>query len=577
MGPRDPYIIMRITRFRTNGGSRKSPHVHRSRAEAGLQKACHPGQKLQSPQGHISDPSYPLTMNGAQALLRTLVDSGVNVCFANPGTSEMHFVAALDDVPEMRGVLALFEGVATGAADGYARMTGQPAVTLLHLGPGLGNGLANLHNARRAGTPVVNIVGDHAIAHKALDAPLESDIDAVANTVSGWVRRSENTSTVASDAAEAVAAAISGAGISTLILPADVSWGSGAEPAPPVEASKLASIDSGTIADIATVLSSAGQKVALLAGSSVLNPRGSEALERICRATGARALHETFPTRMTRGGGRFEPDRLAYLGEMAMDQLLGIEHLVLLGSVEPVAFFAYPDKPGRLVPDGCTVHRLAEPNTDASGALDNLAALVAGDLDATPPQPTSLNRPEGPLDPFTTAAAIAATLPEHAIVSDEAATSGIFLFRATKNAPEHDWLSITGGAIGQGMPVATGAAIACPDRPVLNVEADGSAMYTIQSLWTQSREQLNVTTVLCDNAAYAVLTMELDRVGADAGGPAARSLLDLSRPDLDFCKLSEGQGVPAVRVTTAEDLCAQLERSYGEPGPHLIQAMFRGS
>ena len=514
-------------------------------------------------------------MNGAEALLRTLVDSGVNVCFANPGTSEMHFVAALDDVPEMRGVLALFEGVATGAADGYARMTGQPAATLLHLGPGLGNGLANLHNARRARTPLVNIIGDHAIAHKALDAPLESDIDAVAATVSEWVRRSGNTSTVARDAAEAVTAAISSAGIATLILPADISWSGGAEPAPPVEPFALASIDHKIIADIAEVLSSAGPKAALLVGSSVLNPHGSQALERVCLATGAKALHETFPARMTRGGGRFEPDRLAYLAEMAMDQLLGIEHLVLLGSIEPVAFFGYPNKPGRLVPTGCTIHCLAEPNTDALGALDHLAALVAANSDATPSQPTLLNLPEGPLNPFTMAAAIAATLPEQAIVSDEAATSGIFLFRATKNAPEHDWLSITGGAIGQGMPVATGAAIACPHRPVLNVEADGSAMYTIQSLWTQAREQLNVTTVLCDNAAYAVLAMELDRVGADSGGPVARSMLDLGRPELDFCRLSEGQGVPAVRVATAEDLCAELEHAYEEPGPHLIQAILR--
>ena len=516
-------------------------------------------------------------MNGAQALLRTLVDSGVDVCFANPGTSEMHFVAALDDVPEMRGVLALFEGVATGAADGYARMAGRPAITLLHLGPGLGNGLANLHNARRARTPLVNIIGDHAIAHKALDAPLESDIDAVAATVSGWVRRSESTSTVTRDAAEAVASAISYAQIATIILPADISWSEGATPEPPLDRMEPTRVDRGTIADIATILSSAGPKAALLVGSSVLNRRGSEALQRICQSTGAKALHETFPTRMTRGAGRFEPDRLAYLGEMAMDQLLGIEHLILLGSNEPVAFFAYPDRPGRLVPDGCTVHLLAEPTADAPGALDELAGLVAADLGAAPPQLAPLKRPEGSLNPFSTAAAIAATLPERAIVSDEAATSGIFMLRATKSAPEHNWLSITGGAIGQGMPVATGAAIACPDRPVLNLEADGSAMYTIQSLWTQAREQLNVTTVICNNAAYAVLAMELDRVGADAGGPIARSLLNLNRPELDFCQLSEGQGVPAVRVRTAEDLCAELEQAYGEPGPHLIEAMLRDS
>ncbi len=514
-------------------------------------------------------------MNGAQALLRTLLDSGVDVCFANPGTSEMHFVAALDDVPEMRGVLGLFEGVVTGAADGYARMAGRPAATLLHLGPGLGNGLANLHNARRARTPMVNVVGDHALGHKALDAPLESDIDAVAGSVSGWVRRSESVAALASDAAEAVGATRSGAGVATLILPADIAWTEGARPAVPAAVSPAPSVEDSIIDSVATVLAACGPTTALLVGGSVLVPNGADALERIQAATGAKTLHETFPARMTRGAGRFEPDRLAYLGEMAMDQLAGIDHLVLVGAAVPVAFFAYPDKPGRLVPDGCTVHILANPGADALGAIEELASRVAGDAEPTTPAIVSPQRPSGPLDVMTAAAAVAATLPEHAIVSDEAATSGLFMLGATKHAPEHDWLSLTGGAIGQGMPVATGAAIACPDRPVLNLQADGSAMYTIQSLWTQAREQLNVTTLLCNNGAYAILAMELDRVGADAGGPIALSMLDLGRPDLDFCQLAEGQGVPAVRVTTADDLCTELERAYREPGPHLIEAMFR--
>lgn len=514
-------------------------------------------------------------MNGAQALLRTLVDSGVDVCFANPGTSEMHFVAALDDVPAMRGVLGLFEGVVTGAADGYGRMTGRPAATLLHLGPGLGNGLANLHNARRARTPMVNIVGDHALDHKALDAPLESDIDAIAGTVSGWMRRSEHVAALAGDAADAVAAARSGAGIATLILPADVAWGEGAERAAPLSVSPPASIDDSVIGDIASILTNAGPTTALLVGGSVLVPSGSRALERIHLATGARMLHETFPAKMARGAGRFEPDRLAYFGEMAMDQLSGVEHLILLGATEPVAFFAYPGKPGRLVPDGCRVHVLAEPGTDALGALEELAARVADGVEPTSPPTIAPDRPSGPLNAMTAAAALAATLPEHAIVSDEAATSGVFMLGAARQAPQHDWLSLTGGAIGQGMPVATGAAIACPDRPVVNLQADGSAMYTIQSLWTQAREQLDVTTVLCNNGAYAILGIELDRVGADAGGPIARSMFDLGRPDLDFCRLSEAQGVPAVRVTTAEELCDALTRAYHEPGPHLIEAMFR--
>jgi acetolactate synthase-1/2/3 large subunit len=514
-------------------------------------------------------------MKGAQALLRTLVHSGVDMCFANPGTSEMHFVAALDDVPEMRAVLGLFEGVVTGAADGYARMAGRPAVTLLHLGPGLGNGLANLHNARRARTPMVNVVGDHALTHKALDAPLESDIDAVAGSVSGWVRRSESAASVAADAADAVAAARSGAGVVTLILPADVSWSEGAEPAPPVEPTPLPAVDGSAIEEAARILAAAGPAGAVMVGAPVLQPDGVGALERVCKATGARALYETFPARMTRGGGRFEPRRLVYPIELATRQLAGVEHLVLIGTVEPVAFFGYPGKPGRLAPQGCTVHTLAEPGTDAPGALKELASIMGCDTGpASAGDVPVLERPSGPIDAASAAAAVAATLPEGAIVSDEGTTCGMYMLGATRRSRKHDWLNITGGAIGQGMPVAAGAALACRDRPVLNIQSDGSAMYTIQALWTQAREQLDVTTLLCNNGTYAILAMELDQVGATAGGPVSRSLLDLGRPDLDFCRLAEGQGVPAVRVATAEELCDQLERAYREPGPHLIEAMF---
>ncbi len=512
-------------------------------------------------------------MNGAQALLRTLVDSDVDVCFANPGTSEMHFVAALDDVPQMRGVLGLFEGVVTGAADGYGRMAGKPAATLLHLGPGLGNGLANLHNARRARTPIVNVVGDHALDHKALDAPLESDIDSVANTLSTWVRRSPTIDDLPTDAAEAVAATRSGIGATTIILPADIAWTPGASPAPPVAVPERAEVDESQIAAVATLLAQAGPTTALIVGSPVLHPAGVEMLERISRATGAKVLQETFPARMTRGAGRFEPERIQYLGEMAAAQLADVEHLVLLGAVEPVAFFGYPDKPGRLAPPTSAIHLLARPTDACMPALVELTARLAPNTEATAPAIAERERPSGELNAFTAAAAIAATLPEGAIVSDEAATSGIFMQGATVGAPEHDWLNLTGGAIGQGMPVATGAAVACPGRPVLNIQADGSAMYTIQSLWTQARESLDVTTVICNNGAYAILAMEFERVGADASGPVAKSMFDLGRPDLDFCLLAKAQGVPATRATTADELTEQLDRAYAEPGPHLIEAM----
>lgn len=512
--------------------------------------------------------------NGAQALIRTLVDAGVDVCFANPGTSEMHFVAALDAVPEMRGVLALFEGVATGAADGYARIAGKPAAVLLHLGPGLANGLANLHNARRAGTPVLNVVGDHATYHKPLDAPLESDIDALAGTVSGWVRRSERTEDVATDALDAVAAAAGPPGrVATLMLPADVSWGSGGVPASrPAAAAAGPVVDEDAVAAAAAAIRSE-EKVVLLIGGDATREAGLRAAARIAAATGATPLCETFPARLERGAGLPVIGRLGYLAEMATYQLSGAKHLVLAGARSPVTFFGYPDKPSDLVPDGCQVHELAGPY-GAAAALEALAGLVA---ERTEPPLARLRRPELPTGELTaesTAGVVGALLPERAIVVDESNTSGMFLNAATENAPKHDWLTLTGGAIGYGLPAATGAAVAAPDRPVWCLQADGSAMYTISALWTHARENLDVTTVIYNNAAYAILRLELQKVGVEqAAGPRAAALLDLSSPVIDFAALATGMGVPARRVRTAEELADALRWAQSEPGPHLIDAL----
>ena len=512
-------------------------------------------------------------MNGAQALIRTLADCGVDVCFSNPGTSEMHFVAALDSVPQMRGVLCLFEGVATGAADGFGRMAGRPAAALLHLGPGLANGLANLHNARRAGTPLVAVVGDHATYHKRYDAPLESDIDALAGSVSRWVRRSVRSADVAADAAAAVAAAMTPpGGIATLILPADVSWSEGADPAPPCSVRSPASVPADAISAAAAVLSSGAPCVILLGGTCMTRP-GLEAAGRIAAATGARLLAETFPARHERGAGIPAVDRLAYLAEFAVTQLDGARHLILAGAREPVSFFAYPGKPSSLVAADCPVQVLAQPGDDVPGALTALADLVAPGVKPTPQQPARPPLPQGDLTGESAAAVVGALLPDGAIVSDEANTSGVWLPGATAGAPPHDWLTLTGGAIGQGLPLATGAAVACPDRPVLALEADGSAMYTISALWTHAREGLDITTVIFNNRRYAILEWELARVGAIAAGDASRSLLDLSRPDLDFVALATGMGVPASRATTAPDFAAQLQRALAEPGPHLIEAL----
>ena len=512
-------------------------------------------------------------MIGAVALLETLTRAGVDVTFGNPGTSEMHFVAALDSVPGMRGVLALDEGVVTGAADGYGRMAGTPAATLLHLGPGLGNGLANLHNARRARTPIVNVVGDHALTHKALDAPLESDIDALAETVSVWTRRTLEPEAVGIDTADAVAAAMwPPGGVATLILPADVSWGEGGVVGPDAALFGPSVVGPKAVEHVAGLLRSGG-RCGLLVGGGALRGEAPAFLHRISEATGAKVFGETFSSRTERGAGRPEFERINYRGPTALEQLSGLDHLVLVEAKSPVAFFGYPEQDGSLVPEGTSVHQLAPIGADSDTVLAALAEELGAPEVPVPSDAVDRTHPDGALDVVSFARAVAATMPDDAIVSDEATTSGIFLGHETQNCPPHDWMMLTGGAIGQGMPLATGAAVACPDRPVLNVQADGSAMYTIQSLWTQAREDLNVTTVLLNNQSYAVLNLELQAVGAVADGTKALSMLDLRRPDLDFVSISQGMGVPAVRVDTADGLSRELERAYAEPGPHLIEAM----
>jgi acetolactate synthase-1/2/3 large subunit len=510
-------------------------------------------------------------MNGAQAMIRTLVDSGVDVCFMNPGTSEMHFVHALDSVPELRGVLALFEGVATGAADGYARMADKPAAVLLHLGPGLGNGLANLHNARRARVPVVNVVGDHATYHAKYDAPLQSDINSIAKGVSGWIRRVESPDTLPRDTADAVAASYGAPGrVATLIVPADTCWLDSPGPASPSPIAGPNEVPADRIEDVAAVLRG-GEPAALLVGGTAMRRSPLRDAARVGAATGAKVLSETFPTRAERGAGTPAVDRLAYLAEFAQMQLEGLRHLVLVDAAHPVSFFAYPDKASDLVPEGCEVHVLAAPDEDAPAALAALAAALDAPDDPPVIPASRPERPTGDLTAETMAAALGAVLPEGAIVADEGNTTGLFAQGATAGAPPHDWLTLTGGSIGYGLPAATGAAIAAPDRKVICLEADGSAMYTAQALWTQAREGLDVTTIVLNNGSYAVLNMELARVGAGEPGPKALAMLDI--PGLDFVSLAASMGVPGTRATTAEELTEQLEAAVATPGPALVEAV----
>jgi len=514
-------------------------------------------------------------VTGAQALVRTLIASGVDMCLTNPGTSEIHFVAALDAEPEMRAVLGLFEGVVTGAADGYARMTGRPACTLLHLGPGLGNGLANLHNARRARVPLVNIVGEHATYHRALDAPLTSDIETVAANVSRWVRTSRDAGAVSKDAAEAVVASYGPPGqVATLILPADVAWTEGGVPAEPLPRPSRPAPDGERIEEVARMLRSAGAGAVLLMNGTAVSEAGLALAGKVAAVTGARLLTDTFVTRAARGAGRVDAPRLPYLGEQALALLDGTRHLVLVETKAPVSFFAYPNKPGALTPEGCTTHVLAEPHEDGIAALAGLVdALDAGGATAAAEPLERPPLPSGPLTPESIAQVVAHLLPEQAILMNEGATVARAVPAVLARSAPHDWLDLMGGAIGQGMPAATGAALACPDRKVVNLEADGSAMYTVQALWTQAREALDVTTVILSNRRYAILEMEYRRVGAGEPSPATQGLFDLSRPELDWVGLARGMGVDGMRATTAEELARGLRRGIEGEGPYLVEAV----
>ncbi len=513
-------------------------------------------------------------MNGAEALVRTLVRSGVEVCFTNPGTSEMHLVAAIDRVEGMRAVLGLFEGVVTGAADGYARMTDKPACTLLHLGPGMGNGIANLHNARRARSAMVNIVGDHATYHRHLDAPLTSDLEGIARPVSAWYRAAASAAILPALGAEAVAASLAYPGrIATLAVPADSAWDEGSAEAEPVTVPGVSQVPGTRIDQVAQALRKA-RSPAMIVGGRASRADALDAAGRIAESVGATLYTETFNQRLERGAGRVLAMPVPYFGEMALDRFAEHDLLVFAGTPRPVAFFAYPGKPSVLVPDGCPTETLAMPEEDALAALLGLCDALGA---APRPQAVQqLGRPDlpgpGPLTPDTVGQTIAALMPEGAIVADEGVTGGMYTFIHSLGAPAHDWLTTTGGAIGQGLPVATGAAVACPDRKVICLAGDGSAMYTVQALWTMARENLDVVTVIYDNRTYAILNIELARVGAENPGPKAMSMLNIGQPDLDWVRLAEGMGVPALRASTTEDFNAAFQRGMSERGPLLIAA-----
>jgi acetolactate synthase-1/2/3 large subunit len=510
-------------------------------------------------------------MNGAEALVQTAVQAGVEVCFANAGTTELPLVAALDTVPGIRAVLGLFEGVCTGAADGYGRMAGKPALTLLHHGPGLANGIANLHNARRARTPLVNLIGEHVTWHVAVDSPLTTDIAALAAPVSSFVRTTRSPRELPSDFADAIACSRAG-GVASLIIPMDCLSGEAPGAAEPSPIVPLAGPSSAAVACAAQILRS-GKPAAMLLGSHALGRRGLLAAARISAAAGCFLLCETFPARLERGSGLPAVEKLPYFPEQAIERLSSFACLILAGAREPVAFFGYPGIPSRLTPRGTEQIVLAQPEEDAIAALESLADELGPRAcgDVTPS--ARPERPHGPLSPRSLGETIAALQPEGLILVDEAATSAFPYFPLSADAPPFTYLNITGGAIGQGLPCAAGAALACPDRRVLAFQADGSGMYTVQALWTMAREALDVTVVVCSNRSYHILQQEMGRAGVMEAGPQARGLTELSRPELDWVALGRGMGIPGVRVVTADALVLQLERALAEPGPYLIEAV----
>lgn len=513
-------------------------------------------------------------MTGAESLLRTVSAAGIRLCFANPGTSEMHFLAALNKVPTIRPVLGLFEGAVTGMADGYARITGLPALTLLHLGPGFTNGIANLHNARRAKSPIVNIVGDHATYHSQWDSPLKSDVAALARPASDWLTISLSAGTAAADGARAVAAARERPGrIATLILPADAAWGMTDGPRLPLPATPPAAVDAEAVERVARILRERGSSSVLIVRAAAGDAAGLDALERICARVGARAMMDLATGTTLRGAGRFPIPRVPYRAEDTVRALAGVTDLILAGAHPPVAPFAYPNYPSWCLPDTAAITYLAHEHEDEVRTLEALAdTLGAGAPTLSGARTPDRTRPTGALDAAVIGRSVARHLPEGAIISEEAISNAFPIVTALTDASPYTHLALTGGAIGQGIPVATGAAIAAPDRKVVNIQADGSAMYTLQALWTQARERLDVVTIILANRSYGVLRAEVDRVGAQIDDSLAAGLLDIDDPALDWVALARGMGIDGCRATSAEQFDDMLASAVRAKGPRMIEA-----
>jgi acetolactate synthase I/II/III large subunit len=512
-------------------------------------------------------------MNGAHALLETLIESGIEVCFSNPGTSEMHLVTAIGKTDDVRSILCLFEGVVSGAADGYARLTDKPAITLLHLGPGYANSMANLHNAWRARSAIVNIVGDHAVWHHQYDAPLTSDVEAHVKIHSHWYKFTESAEDLSMAGAEAVAEALSGPGrIATLVVPANHAWEPATKSYDRIKPAPLTKVEVSVIDHCVELLTN-GLKTALVLGGRALQEDTLELAGRISEATNVTLLGETFPARLQRGVGRVPVARVPYFAEQAIEFLSDFEQLILIGAPAPVAFFAYPGVSSTLFPDNCVVSPLATSDEDILQALTDLAETIGVPDTFAIQAMGEYAILTDKLTPTTVGQIVATRIPENAILVDEGISSGLELFVQTQGAPKHDWLAITGGSIGYGLPVCLGASIACPDRKVVGLQADGSAMYTVQALWSMARENIDVTVVLLNNSSYNILNVELYRTRAGEPNAKTLSMLDLSNPTIEWVKIAQGMGVSATTANTVAEFDQQFSQAMDTPGPHLIEVI----
>ncbi|KAF0186134.1 MAG: hypothetical protein FD163_802 [Hyphomonadaceae bacterium] len=510
---------------------------------------------------------------GSQALVATLANCGVTHCFANPGTSEMHLIQALDKEPRIHSVLCLFEGVASAAADGFARISGVPAITLLHLGPGYGNALANIHNARRAYSPMINIVGDHATYHRDLDAPLTSDIETIVKANSSWIGVAETALEAGEVAAKSFEAATNAPNSPvTLILPADTAWTDGGVDGPNVIAKSPSLVTSQALDEVVGAIKAAQKPIILVGGAALYDEGALNNMARLAKA-GVRVMIDTFPARQARGAGRFAPEKMQYFAEMAISSMAGVDLMILAGTSIPCAFFAYPNTPSILVPDGCVTLTLSERCEDTIEALQKLVDALGAVEMAAVVTAAQMPAPTGPLNPAKIAQSLSRHMPENTIICDDSVSNGFAMYFGTMGAKKHDWLALTGGAIGIGLSMAIGAQMAAPQRKTIALSGDGSAMYAIQALWTMAREKLPIVTIIFANHDYKVLNIEMMRTGAGDVGATAKSMLSLANPNLDFVALAKGHGVQAASVTTSEEFDEILESALASNEPWLIEAM----